>query len=129
MDILITEDLQSPAIDALAGNLHLVRDAALWKDAAQLKAAIADARAVMVRNQTQITAEVLRAAPKLVAIGRVGVGLDNIDVNTASELGIVVIAPLDANSVSVAELTLGLMLALARKIPLGDRSTKAGGWD
>ena len=129
MDLLITEDLQSPAIDALAQNFSVVREPTLWKDAANLKAVLADARAVMVRNQTQLTADILAAAPKLVAIGRVGVGLDNIDVPAATARGIVVIAPLEANAVSVAELTLGLLIALARKIPQADRSTKAGGWD
>jgi D-3-phosphoglycerate dehydrogenase len=129
MDILITEDLQSSHIDALAARLAVVREPALWKDTAKLKAALAEARAVMVRNQTQLTAEVLAAAPKLQAIGRVGVGLDNIDVPTATARGVTVIAPLAANAVSVAELTLGLMLALARKIPFSDRGTKAGGWD
>ncbi len=129
MDILITEDLQSPAIDALAAKFSVVREPLLWKDVAKLKAALADARAVMVRNQTQLTADVLAAAPRLVAIGRVGVGLDNIDLPMATARGIAVIAPLDANAVSVAELTLGLLLALARKIPQADRSTKAGGWD
>ena len=69
------------------------------------------------------------AAPRLIGIGRVGVGLDNIDLKTATERGITVIAPLEANAVSVAELTLGLLLALARKLPQADRSTKAGGWD
>ena len=129
MDILITEDLQSPAIDALAAKFSVVREPMLWKDAAKLKAALANARTVMVRNQTQLTADVLGAAPRLVAIGRVGVGLDNIDLPTATQRGITVIAPLDANAVSVAEVTLGLLLALARKIPQADRSTKAGGWD
>jgi len=129
MDILVTEDLPSPAIDALAAQFSIVREPGLWKDAAKLKAALADARTVMVRNQTQLTADVLAAAPKLIAIGRVGVGLDNIDLKTATERCIAVIAPLDANAVSVAELTLGLLLALVRKIPHADRSTKAGGWD
>ena len=129
MDILITEDLQSPAIDALAARFAVVREPLLWKDAAKLKAALAETRTVMVRNQTQLTADVLAAAPKLIAIGRVGVGLDNIDLPTATAGGVAVIAPLDANAVSVAELTLGLLLALARKIPPADRSTKAGGWD
>ncbi|MBI3881935.1 MAG: hydroxyacid dehydrogenase [Verrucomicrobia bacterium] len=129
MDILITEDLQAPAIDRLAERFQVVRDPAMWKDAAKLKAALAEARTVMVRNQTQLTAELLAAAPKLLGIGRVGVGLDNIHLATASERGVVVIAPLSANAVSVAELALGLMLALARKIPLADVSTKGGGWD
>jgi D-3-phosphoglycerate dehydrogenase len=62
-------------------------------------------------------------------IGRLGVGLDNIDVAAASSLGVVVVAPFNANATSVAELTLGLILALARKIPQADRSTKEGAWD
>lgn len=128
MDILITEDLQAAAIDRLEKKYKISRDTTLWKDPARLKTAVREARAVMIRNQTQVTAEILQAAPKLVGVGRVGVGLDNIDVAAATKLGVVVTAPLNANAVSVAELTLGLMLSLARKIPHSDRSTKAGGW-
>lgn len=129
MDILISEELESPAIEKLAGKYQIVREPALWKDSAKLKSLLGEARAVMVRNQTQLTAEILSDAKNLHAIGRVGVGLDNIDVKCATERGIVVIAPLSANATSVAELTLGLMLSLARKIPFGDRSTKSGEWD
>jgi len=129
MKVLITEDIDSPALLALDLVADVVREPLMWKDPSRLKAALADAHAVMVRNQTQLTADVLAAAPKLLIIGRHGVGLDNIDVKAASDLGIVVIAPLDANAMSVAELTLGFMIALARKIPPADRSTKAGGWD
>ena len=129
MDILVSEELDSPAIEKLAGKYPLVRQGGLWKNPAELKSAIAGARAILIRNQTPLTAEVLAAAPKLLAIGRVGVGLDNIDVPAATKAGIVVIAPLDANAVSVAELTMAFALALARKIPQADRSTKAGGWD
>src|SRR6266478_5083662 len=113
MDILISEDLQAPAIDALAKGFAVTRVPGLWKDGAGLKTALREARALMVRNQTQVTAELLAAAPQLVAIGRVGVGLDNIDVAAATKLGIVVVAPLNANAASVAELTFGLLLALA----------------
>ncbi len=129
MDILISEDLDSPAIKKLGEKYQLLRGAELWKDPAKLRDAIGGARAIMVRNQTKVTADLLKAAPKLVAIGRVGVGLDNIDVESATQRGVVVIAPLHANATSVAELALGLMLALARKIPFGDRSTKGGQWD
>jgi D-3-phosphoglycerate dehydrogenase len=129
MDILITEELDAPAIQQLCAKYEVARDGHLWKNPVKLQAALAGARAVMVRNQTQLTAGLLAAAPRLLAIGRVGVGLDNIDVAAASKLGIVVIAPLEANATSVAELALGFLLALARKIPLADRSTKAGGWD
>jgi D-3-phosphoglycerate dehydrogenase len=129
MDILISEELDSPAVQALAAKYKVTRQGNLWKNPAELKTAIANARAILVRNQTQVTAEVIAAAPHLRAIGRVGVGLDNIDVPAATKAGVVVIAPLDANAVSVAELTMAFALALARKIPLADRSTKAGGWD
>ncbi len=129
MDILISEDLDAPAIQKLSAKYHVVREPALWKDTARLKELIREARAIMVRNQTQLTEEVLSGAPKLVGIGRVGVGLDNIAVDAATKRNVVVIAPLNANATSVAELTIALMLALARKIPYSDRSTKGGGWD
>jgi D-3-phosphoglycerate dehydrogenase len=129
VDILISEEVDSPAIRKLAAQYEVVREPDLWRHPAQLQKAIASARAILVRNQTQLTAEILAGAPELIAIGRNGVGLDNIDVPAASKLGMVVIAPLDANATSVAEFTLGLILALARKIPHADRSTKAGGWD
>lgn len=129
MDILISEALDAPAIDRLADKYDVVREPSFWREPLRLQAAICDARVLLVRNQTQVTAEVLESAPRLLGIGRFGVGLDNIDVARASRLGIVVVAPLNANAISVAELTLGLLLALARKIPVADASTKAGGWD
>lgn len=129
MDILISEDLDAPAIQKLAAKYHVVREPGLWKDTDRLKEMIRGARTIMVRNQTQITAEVLGGAPNLLGIGRVGVGLDNIAVDAATRQNVVVVAPLNANATSVAELTIALMLALARKIPFSDRSTKGGGWD
>ncbi len=129
MDILITEAFDDPAIDRLDADHDVVREPEAFKDPARLKELIADARTIIVRNQTQLTADVLEAAPNLIGIGRMGVGLDNIDVAKASELGIVVVAPLDANSTSVAEMTLALMLSLARKISASDRKTRTGDWD
>ncbi len=129
MDIIISEEFSSPAIDRLGTRFQILPDGALWKDPARLRGAVREARALLVRNQTQVTAELLAVAPKLVVVGRAGVGLDNIDVAAASKLGIVVIAPLSANATSVAELALGLMLGLARKIPDAARSTREGGWD
>lgn len=129
MDVLITEPASSPHLEKLSERYSIVSDPALFKDAEALRSAIAEARTVIVRNQTKLTAEVLAAAPKLIGIGRLGVGLDNIDVTKASEDGIVVAAPFNANAVSVAELALGLMLSLARKLAAADRDTKAGGWN
>ena len=62
-------------------------------------------------------------------IGRAGVGLDNVDVKAASEAGVVVVWTPEQNSISVAELAIGMMLSLARGIPAADRSTKTGGWE
>jgi D-3-phosphoglycerate dehydrogenase / 2-oxoglutarate reductase len=128
-DILISEDLSSPAIDRLEQKYTVIREPLLWQEQTRLVEELSRARSLMVRNQTRVTAELLASAPQLIGIGRVGVGLDNIDVVAATNLGIVVVAPLNANAVSVAELALGLLIALARKIPQGDRTTKAGGWD
>jgi len=129
MDILITEVLEAPAIRRLGEKYNLVHDATLWKDAGRLRQTISRTRVIMIRNQTQMTADLLGAAPNLIGIGRLGVGLDNIDLAAASKMGVVVIAPLDANATSVAELTIGFIVSLARKIPQSDRSTKGGGWD
>lgn len=129
MDIIVSEEFSSPAVDRLRTRFEVLHDGTLWKEPARLLDAVRGARALLVRNQTQVTAEVLAAAPNLVIVGRAGVGLDNIDVAAASKLGIVVVAPLSANATSVAELTFGLMLGLARKIPAAARSTSEGGWD
>jgi len=112
----------------MADKFTVVREPTLWKEP-KLPQLLAETRAVMIRNQTKLTRALIESAPQLLAIGRVGVGLDNIDVRAATEKGVVIIAPLDANAVSVAELTIGLMIALARKIPRADRSTKSGAWD
>lgn len=73
--------------------------------------------------------EVMRRAPQLRVISRCGIGIDNVDLAAATALGVVVTNTPDANSTSVAELTMGLMLALARAIPAHDRNVRAGGWD
>ena len=90
--------------------------------------AVRSARALIVRNQTQVTVELIRAAERLEVIARAGVGLDNVDVAGRSRAGVVVAFTPSQNSISVAELTLGLMLGLARKIAAADRHVKQGGW-
>ena len=91
--------------------------------------AIAEADAVLVRSATKITRASLAKAGKLKAIGRAGVGVDTIDVEAASERGIPVLTAPAGNTVSAAELTMALLLAIARKVPAADRSMKAGEWD
>jgi len=84
--------------------------------------------AVIVRSRTKITSSVIEAGKKLKVIGRAGIGVDNIDVEAASKKNIVVVNTPESSTQAVAELTIGLMLSLARKIPLGDRGIKEGRW-
>jgi len=91
--------------------------------------AIAEADAVLVRSATRITRDSLARADRLKAIGRAGVGVDTIDVEAATERGIPVLTAPEGNTISAAELTMALLLALARKVPGADRSMKAGEWD
>lgn len=127
-DVLITENIIGEEMDKLQQSCDAVFEPELWKAPDKLAAMIGDFRALIVRNQTQVTRELLAAATKLEVIGRAGVGLDNVDVAAANERGIVVAFTPEQNTNSVAELAIGLMLSLARMIPAGDADTKAGGW-
>jgi D-3-phosphoglycerate dehydrogenase len=129
IDILISENISGAFVDALSTRFQVSRQPKLWEDQAALLKAVETARVLLVRNNTQVTSEVLRAGKNLIAVGRAGVGLDNIDMESASELGIVVTFTPDQNSISAAELTMGLMLALTRGIPRATADTSAGGWN
>jgi D-3-phosphoglycerate dehydrogenase / 2-oxoglutarate reductase len=94
-----------------------------------LPAALAEADALVVRSAVQVDDALLEHAPKLRVIGRAGVGVDNIDADAATRRGIVVMNTPGANAVAVAELALGLMIALARKIPAATSSMHAGKWE
>ncbi len=95
----------------------------------QLKKEIVDCDACVVRSGTQITKEVINASQKLKVIGRAGVGLDNVDVEAASKKGIVVINTPGGNTISAAEHTFCLLMALARNIPQANASIKKGEWE
>jgi D-3-phosphoglycerate dehydrogenase/(S)-sulfolactate dehydrogenase len=126
--ILISEDVWGTPFQALEGSFPITRNDDLWSNPEELKAALKDATALVVRNRTKVTADVIAAAPKLKVIARAGVGLDNIDLKAADAAGVVVVAGLGANAVSVGELTLGLALSLLRNIPGHDVTTRDGGW-
>ncbi|TCP56002.1 D-3-phosphoglycerate dehydrogenase [Tumebacillus sp. BK434] len=85
--------------------------------------------ALLVRSQTQVTAEVLQAGVNLRAIGRAGVGVDNIDVAAATRQGVIVINAPDGNTISTCEHTFAMLLAMARKIPQAHGKLKGGAWD
>lgn len=94
----------------------------------QLGKHLGDADALIVRSATKVTKDLIDSAPKLKVIGRAGVGLDNVDVEYAKAKGITVVNTPGATSISVAELTIGLILAVYRKIAYADRETRKGNW-
>jgi D-3-phosphoglycerate dehydrogenase len=94
-----------------------------------LAAEIADADGLVVRSAVQVDDALLAAAPKLRVIGRAGVGVDNIDAEAATRRGIVVMNTPGANAIAVAELTIGMMLALARQLPKANSTMHAGKWE
>jgi D-3-phosphoglycerate dehydrogenase len=90
---------------------------------------LADFDALIVRSSTQATAELLKAGKRLKVVGRAGIGVDNVDVAAATDLGILVVNAPTANLLSATEHTFALLLSLARRVPEADASMKAGGWD
>ncbi len=97
-------------------------------DRAGLLGVVRNYDAVVVRGRTKIDAGIIESAPGLKFIGRAGVGLDNVDVKSAKQKGVVVLNTPAAPSNSVTVLTIGLMLSLLRKIPFADRKRTGGRW-
>ena len=95
----------------------------------ELKKIIGDYDGIIIRSGTRLTGDVLQAATKLRAVARAGVGVDNVDVPTATQLGIVVMNTPDANTISTAELAISLILGLSRKIAPAAASLSRGEWD
>lgn len=125
--ILVTDPLHEDAIKILEEVGEVEVATGLTKE--ELLEKIKDADVLVVRSGTKVTRDVIEKAEKLKVIGRAGVGVDNIDVEAATEKGIIVVNAPDASSISVAELTMGLMLAAARNIPQATASLKRGEWD
>jgi D-3-phosphoglycerate dehydrogenase len=129
MKIVVSDDLPASALDLLRAEPGWVVDAGSGRAPADLKAALVDADALLVRSATKVTADLLTAAPRLRIVGRAGTGVDNIDVPAASGRGILVVNAPGANSISVAEHACALMLSLARAVPAADQAMKAGKWE
>jgi D-3-phosphoglycerate dehydrogenase len=94
----------------------------------QLTKIVSNYDALIVRSRTKVTKEIIEAGRRLRVIGRAGAGLDNIDLETAKQRGITVLSTPEALTEAVAELTIGLIISLARSIPLADRTLKEGKW-
>lgn len=94
----------------------------------ELKGIVFNYHALIVRSRTKVTKDIIEAGKRLKAIGRAGAGLDNVEVEPAEKKGVLVLNTPEAPATAVAELTIGLMLSLARNIPLADRTMKEGKW-
>lgn len=126
--VLIADKLEVAGIELLTkAGIEVDNRPGLKDDA--LKSALRGADAVIVRSKPDLTAEYLEDVGNLKAIARAGVGVDNIDVPAATRKGIVVMNTPGGNTVSAAEHTIALMLALSRRIPVADATMKNGGWD
>jgi len=96
---------------------------------AELLPVVQDAVALVVRSETKVTKAVIEAAKQLRVVGRAGVGVDNVDVEAATQRGVVVMNTPGGNTISTAELTFAMILSLARKVPQAHASMSAGKWD
>jgi len=121
LKIVVADDLPASALDLLRAEGWNV-DARTGRAPEQLASDVADAEAIVVRSATKVTSAIINAAPKLLVIARAGTGVDNVDVAAASARGIVVMNAPGANSVSVAELAVGLILAMARNLSAAVRT-------
>jgi len=126
MKVLIADPISKTGIDILRE--HAEVDVKTGLKPAEIIAIIGDYEALVVRSQTQVSAEVIAAGNKLQIIGRAGVGIDNIDVGEATRRGIVVVNAPTGNTISAAEHTIALMLSLARHIPQANTVLKSGVW-
>lgn len=126
MKILVTETLSKEGLEILSQCGQVDTKTTLTPQ--ELIEMIGDYEALVVRSQTKVTADVIKAGKKLLAVGRAGVGVDNIDVDAATTNAIVVVNAPTGNTVSAAEHAIGLMFALARNIPQANASLKSGKW-
>src|SRR5438067_2917504 len=126
--ILVSDDVSDSGLQPL-------RDAGFTVDrktklsVAELRTALAGCEGLMVRSETNVPAELLDTAKSLRVIGRAGVGVDNIDVPAATSCGIVIMNAPDGNTITTAEHTIALLVALARRVPQANSSLKSGKWE
>jgi len=127
--VIVTDHISEEGIEKLRKFADVDVELNLSKD--ELKERIGSYDALVVRSSTKVTKEIIEAGSKgrLKVIGRAGVGVDNIDVETATEKGIMVVNAPEANTISAAEHTIAMLLSLSRRIPTANLSLKSGQWE
>jgi D-3-phosphoglycerate dehydrogenase len=127
MKVLVADPLAPEGMESLKAKTDV--DVKLGLKPDELKAIIGNYDALIVRSETQVTADVIKAGTRLQIIARAGVGLDNVDVNAATQQGIMVVNAPTGNTVAAAEHTIALMMAVSRNIPQACAQLKAGKWN
>ena len=128
MKVVISEFLDEAALGGFPAEWSIVYDPGLVDERTELLAELHDADAIVVRNRTQVNAELLKAAPKLKVVGRLGVGLDNINLGCCSDSGVIVKPAIGANTRSVAEYVIGAAMSLIRGAYTSNAAMLAGEW-
>jgi D-3-phosphoglycerate dehydrogenase len=129
MPKVLISDALSPAAVAAFDERGVEAEVRTGLGEAELIGIIGDFDGLAVRSATKVTGKLLAAAPRLRVVGRAGIGVDNIDLAAATERGVVVMNTPFGNSVTTAEHTIAMIMALARQLPAADRSTRAGKWE
>lgn len=125
--VLVADQISDRGLEILAERLDVTYDPKITAE--KLLETIGEYDALLVRSRTNVTSDVIERGTKLKVIGRAGVGVDNIDVKSATEQGVLVVNSPEGNTASAAEHTLALMFSLARNVPAADASMKAGQWE
>src|SRR5262249_28877865 len=127
--ILIPDNLDKAGLNILSAAKDVTIQAAAKMSRDEVVAAIPSADALIIRSATKVDRSMLEAAPKIKLVGRAGVGVDNVDLDAATDRGVIVMNAPDGNTIATAELAFGLMLSLARQIPAAYASLAKGEWD
>ena len=128
MKVLVSDLLGQGGMDILRKEKNLQVDEKVGLKPEELKKIIGEYDAILVRSATKLTADIIEAGKKLRVIGRAGVGVDNVDLEAATKRGIIVMNTPEGNTISTAELSFSMLMAVARNIPQADAHVKKGEW-
>lgn len=127
--VLVSDSLAEQGLEVFKKAPEIEVDVETALSPEELKAVIRDYDAIVIRSSTKLTADIIEAADRLKVIGRAGIGVDNVDLETATKKGVVVMNTPEGNTITTAEHTISMMLALARRIPQASESVKSGRWE
>lgn len=126
--VLITDKLSEQGMEVFKKEKEIQTEEHINKTPEELKKILGDFDAWVIRSGTTVTADLIQSATKMKIIGRAGVGVDNVDLEAATKRGIIVMNTPDGNTISTAEHTVAMLMAMARKIPQAQQSLKEKKW-